>query len=188
MQSAAAARRYQTIRQVGQTRHCVFGLQHCSTAARCTAAPQLGALELDVQTFFRLSRPDWRGRHADSAMAGPSPACSTAALQHCSQVTAHNSALQQTRDLYGAGCRGGGREGGQRRAAWILETLQHCSTAAPCSERCSHLSRFSNSFNNVAASPRPPPSQWTVIALHTSAVARAAPTQPQTNCYVHCAA
>ena len=109
MQSAAAARRYQTIRQVGQTRHCVFGLQHCSTAARCTAAPQLGALELDVQTFFRLSRPDWRGRHADSAMAGPSPACSTAALQHCSQVTAHNSALQQTRDLYGAGCsRGGG--------------------------------------------------------------------------------
>ena len=165
MQSAAAARRYQTIRQVGQTRHCVFGLQHCSTAARCTAAPQLGALELDVQTFFRLSRPDWRGRHADSAMAGPSPACSTAALQHCSQVTAHNSALQQTRDLYGAGCRGGGR-GGQRRAAWILGTLQH-STAAPCSERCSHLSRFSNSFNNLAASPRPPPSQWTVIALDT---------------------
>ena len=134
MQSAAAARRYQTIRQVGQTRHCVFGLQHCSTAARCTAAPQLGALELDVQTFFRLSRPDWRGRHADSAMAGPSPACSIAALQHCSQVTAHNSALQQTRDLYGAGL---------------------CSTAAalpgysapPCLR--GQFIRFSNRFNNI---------------------------------------
>ena len=185
MQSAAAARRYQTIRQVGQTRHCVFGLQHCSTAARCTAAPQLGALELDVQTFFRLSRPDWRGRHADSAMAGPSPACSTAALQHCSQVTAHNSALQQTRDLYGAGCRGGGRGGGSavQPGYW-----RHCSTAAPCSERCSHLSRFSNSFNNLAASPRPATVTMDCYRTRHLAVARAAPTQPQTNCYVRSAA
>ena len=69
------------------------------------------------------------------------------------------------------GLAAGGEGGGQRRAAWILETLQHCSTAAPCSERCSHLSRFSNSFNNLEASLRP--ATLTMDCYRTSAVARA---------------